>query len=361
MSYINTKRAKTAKGRRFLKKRESKIIENEKKALFLKASTASQIVTNILLDLTALKKPLSKMLSHRNPVQPFEDATPIEFLTKANDSSLFCLGSHSKKRPHALTFGRTFDAQILNMMEFTVDPTTYRSIQSFSSERTTLARLGAKPMIVFAGDAWESTEEMKQFKSLMLDFFHIHDTPKINLQGLDRVLQFTCSTDENNPTKKFVTFRHYTVQKKKGATRLPRVVLEEAGPRLDMSFSRSTEGSRDMQVEAMREHKQAKTKLAKNVEIGQMGELLGRLHLEKQDFDQIALKKTKALAKGKRANVIAPLKELNYKGGAGTIRKSPTAAVDDGDLSDDFEKISQQSKKRQKAIPSAYINSIISE
>eukprot|EP00461_Guttulinopsis_vulgaris_P003572 UN03573 len=111
----------------------------------------------------------------------------------------------------------------------------------------------------------------------------------------------------------------------------------------------------------MREHKQSKMKLAKNVEIGQMGELLGRLHLEKQDFDQIALKKTKALAKGKRANIIAPLKELNYKNGQATIRKSPAFNEDDGDLSDDFEKVSQQSKKRQKTVPSAYLNSIISE
>eukprot|EP00461_Guttulinopsis_vulgaris_P002498 UN02499 len=211
----SARRAKTAKGRRFLKKRESKIVEDEKKLICMKTTTSSQLINDVLQDLCTLKKPLSKMLSHRNPIQPFEDATPIEFLTKANDSSLFVLGANNKKRPHALTFGRTFDGQILNMMEFLVDPGTYRSIQDLSSERKTLARLGAKPMLVFLGDVWETNDDMKAFKSLLTDFFHIQDTPKINLAGLDRVLQFTASSDANDISKKLVTLRHYTVQKKK--------------------------------------------------------------------------------------------------------------------------------------------------
>jgi ribosome production factor 2 len=352
------RKPKTAKGRRLARKREAKVIEGEKSAIFLKTTTATAVIGNALLDLATLKKPLSKLLSHRNPIQPFEDATSLEFLTQVNHSSLFVVGSNNKKRPQALTFGRTFDGQILDMMEFTMDPTTFRSIQSLSKERETTARLGAKPMLIFLGDAFETSEDMKQFKSLMLDFFHIQDTPKMNLAGLDRVIQFTASTDVNDLSKKVVTFRHYTVQKKKGADKFPKVVLEEAGPRLDLTFTRAVKASRDLQAQAARIHKQARLdKHKKNIEYGFMGEKLGRLHMEKQDFNQIALKKTKSLGKGKRANVIAPLKELDYKAG-GKVRKRPE---DDGDFSDDFDKITKGSTKRQKTIPSAYLSSIISE
>lgn len=352
------RKAKTAKGRRLQKKREPKIIEGDKKAIFLKTTTASQLVSQALADLCTLKAPFSKQLSHRNPLQPFEDGSSLEFLTQVNDSSLFVVGSNNKKRPHALTFGRTFDGQILDMMEFTLDPSSFRSIQQLSAERQTLARLGATPMVLFIGDVFETSEDMKQFRSLILDFFHIQDSDKINLAGLDRVIQITASVNPNDLSKKLVTFRHYTVQKKKGQDKFPKVVLEEAGPRLDLNFTRATRASRELQALSMKKHKQATIKHAKNVEMGYMGEKLGRLHMEKQDFNQIALKKTKSLGKGKRANIVAPLKELDYKAG-GVVRKKPE--IDDGDFSDDMEKIVKGSTKRQKTLPSAYIGSIISE
>lgn len=216
-------------------------------------------------------------------------------------------------------------------------------------------------MMIFIGDSFESSEDMKQFKSLILDFFHIQNTDKMNLAGLDRLIQVTASTDPNDLSRKLVTFRHFNVQKKRGQTKFPRVVLEEVGPRLDLNFTRTTKGSRDLQVAAMKQHKQAKIKHAKNVEMGFMGEKLGRLHMEKQDFNQIAFKKTKALGKGKRANVIAPLQEVDWKAGGVIRKKAPQSQPDDGDFSDDMEKISQGSKKRQKRLPSAYIGSIISE
>jgi ribosome production factor 2 len=247
------------------------------------------------------------------------------------------------------------------MMEFTIDPNSFQSIQSLSKNRESIARYGAKSMLYFAGDIFDTNDDMKQFKSLMMDFFHIQDCNHINLAGLDRFLVFTASSDPTDISKKLVTFRHYTVLKKKGESKFPKVVLEEAGPRLDLNFNRAVRGSHEIQVASMKAHKAAKIKHAKNVEVGYMGELLGRLHMEKQDFNQIAFKKTKALGKGKRANIIAPLTPIDYKAvSQGTIRKSPPKD-DDGDFSDDFEKIVKGSTKRQKTVPSAYLGKIISE
>jgi len=46
-----------------------------------------------------------------------------------NSSSLFVLGSHSKKRPNNLVLGRTFNHQILDMVELGVE--NYLPMASF--------------------------------------------------------------------------------------------------------------------------------------------------------------------------------------------------------------------------------------
>ena len=55
-----------------------------------------------------------------NPdVRPFESggSSRIEFFCKKHDSSLFAVGSHSKKRPHNLVLGRMYDGHLLDMIE----------------------------------------------------------------------------------------------------------------------------------------------------------------------------------------------------------------------------------------------------
>ena len=42
----------------------------------------------------------------KNILRPFEDQTSLEFFAKKSDASLFLFGSHNKKRPHNLVFGR---------------------------------------------------------------------------------------------------------------------------------------------------------------------------------------------------------------------------------------------------------------
>ena len=64
--------------------------------------------------------------------RPFEDMSSIEFLCEKNDASLFVYGSHSKKRPHNLVFGRMFDFNLLDMYEFGLDFQTYKSISDFA-------------------------------------------------------------------------------------------------------------------------------------------------------------------------------------------------------------------------------------
>jgi ribosome production factor 2 len=114
---IARSKPKTAAGKRAQDKKLPVTEEGAKSAVFLKGTTTSQVVTDAIKDLCALKKPDAKMFSKRNEFRPFEDHKPFEFLSQKNDAALFCFGSHTKKRPHNLVFIRTFDYQMLDMIE----------------------------------------------------------------------------------------------------------------------------------------------------------------------------------------------------------------------------------------------------
>ena len=58
-----------------------------------------------------------------------QNSVSIEFLSQKNDASLWALGSHSKKRPHNLTFGRMYDGHVLDILEFGLE--NYKSLNEF--------------------------------------------------------------------------------------------------------------------------------------------------------------------------------------------------------------------------------------
>jgi ribosome production factor 2 len=76
--------------------------ESTKNILIMKGRSSCQTVNDILKDINLLSKPHCKMLSKTNDILPFEDVNSIEFLCGKNDSSLFMIGSHTKKRPNNL-------------------------------------------------------------------------------------------------------------------------------------------------------------------------------------------------------------------------------------------------------------------
>ena len=109
------------------------VAEGAKNALFLKGTKTSQVLQGMMSNLAMLKKPAAKSLSGRNAKLPFEDESSVEFLCEKNACGLFAFGSHSKKRPHNLILGRTFDNQLLDMFEFGVE--NFVSMESFKVRR----------------------------------------------------------------------------------------------------------------------------------------------------------------------------------------------------------------------------------
>ncbi|XP_038076077.1 ribosome production factor 2 homolog isoform X2 [Patiria miniata] len=282
---------KTQRAKRALEKRDAKITENTKKCTFIRGGNTSETVTRALKELYILKKTSGIMMQRKNMMRPFEDRSQLEHFAKKNDSSLFLFGSHSKKRPHNLVFGRMFDFQVLDMVELGIDKFT-----SMYEIKNAKCMSGTKPCLVFSGDLFETEHEYKRLKNLMIDFFRGPVVPNIRLAGLEHVISITAINGK-------VLFRSYRVSMKKSGSKTPRVELQDIGPSMDLVLRRCHLASLDLYKQSMKKPKQLKPKKKKNIKHDVFGTKLGRIHMESQDLDKLQIRKVKALKRQKPSDV----------------------------------------------------------
>ncbi|KAK5774099.1 rRNA-binding ribosome biosynthesis protein RPF2 PWA37_001107 [Arxiozyma heterogenica] len=292
---IRTVKPKNARSKRALEKRESKLVENVKQALFIPGQTSNKALHDIMVDLSALKKPDMKRFNRKNDIKPFEDFSNLEFFSEKNDTSLLVLSTHSKKRRYNLTFVRTFGYKVYDMIELQVVE-NWKLLQDF---RKQTFNLGLKPMFCFQGSAFETHPVYKHIKSLFLDFFRGEVTDLQDVAGLQHVISLTIQGDfhdgEPLPNVLFRVYKLKTYRSEQGGKRLPRVELQETGPRLDFKIGRVHTPSAEMVKEAMKRPKQLEAKSKKNVERDDMGDHYGRIHLGKQDLSKLQTRKMKGL------------------------------------------------------------------
>jgi len=181
------------KGEKRLKDKEPKVFELTKKAFLVRSRKTSELSTSFLNDIYMLKKPDCMKIDHRVDIQPFEDDSQLEFLSRAKEMSLFASASHTKKRPNTVTIGRMFDYHVLDMVELVLDPTGYRSVQSFPS--VFKPQVGNKPCFMFTGDAFENDIDFKNIKNILVDFFHGENTRHVNLEGISHIMSFVALPD----------------------------------------------------------------------------------------------------------------------------------------------------------------------
>lgn len=292
---IRTVKPKNARAKRALEKKEAKLVENTKQALFIPGQTSNKAMHDITVDLSALKKPNMKRFNRKNEIRPFEDASPLEFLSEKNDCSLLVLSSSSKKRRNNLTFVRTFGYKIYDMIELQVAE-NFKLLADFHKETFTL---GLKPMMTFQGAAFDTHPVYQHVKSLFMDFFRGETTTLQDVSGLQHVISLTVCGDfqdgEPLPNVLFRVYKLKTYRSEQGGKKLPRVELSETGPRLDFKIGRIQTPSPDMAKEAMKRAKQLDVKMKKNVELDSMGDKFGRIHMGKQDLQNMQTRKMKGL------------------------------------------------------------------
>ncbi|ODV98181.1 hypothetical protein PACTADRAFT_47983 [Pachysolen tannophilus NRRL Y-2460] len=247
---IRTTKPKTARSKRALAKKEPKIVENVKTALFIPGSSSNKFLHDCTVDLSNLKKPDIKRFNKKNDILAFEDASKLEFLSEKNDCSLLVLS--------------------------------------------------LKPMFIFNGQIFETHPVYKHLKSLFLDFFRGEVTDLQDLSGLQHMIAISAAEvddiDETFSKLPIVYFRVYKLKTyKSNQPKIPRVEIDEIGPRLNFKVGRYEEPSAELEKEALARPKQLEQKTKKNVETDFMGDKVAQIHLGKQDLSKLQTRKMKGL------------------------------------------------------------------
>ncbi|KTW29344.1 hypothetical protein T552_01299 [Pneumocystis carinii B80] len=283
-------KARNARSKREIEKREPKIEESGRTFLFLRGSSTNKVVQTALLDLYLLKKPNAIKFSRKNQIYPFENTSSLNFLSEKNDASFLVVGSCGKRRQNTLIFVRMFDYQVLDMLELRIEAAV--SMIEFKNEK---CFIGLRPMILFVGSLFESSPKYQLCKSMFLDFFHGKTTDQLNIEGIQyAVCLLTEEPTDENPFPP-VFFRLYMVKYMKEEGSGSKIELEEMGPRYDFLIRRTHEANEKMMKEAMKKPKKHLPKIKKNIDVDIMGDKIGQIHLAKQNIDQLQTRKFKGL------------------------------------------------------------------
>ncbi len=163
-------------------------------------------------------------------------------------------GSHSKKRPHSLTWVRCFGGQVLDMLELYVVQETARTLQQFKGEK---CKIGVKPLLSFSGAQFESpiANQYTLAKSMFVDFFRGGETQTVDVEGLQLLISFFAGEDGKGEEKANIQMRCWKIVTKRSGQKVPRVEVEEMGPRIDFVVGRIRQADDGVWKEAMKRAK----------------------------------------------------------------------------------------------------------
>jgi ribosome production factor 2 len=298
-----------ARIQRYLKSIEPQLRENGKRTLLLKGIKCSQAMGNLLKDMRSMQAPNAKLLTKKNAIVAFETEGQhsLEFLTTKNDCALFALASTNKKRPNNLVLGRTFDHQVLDMIEIGI--LRYKSIHDYGGS-VPKKRVGSKPLMLFLGDLWQQDHNCQKMQNLLIDFYRGDVIDKLVVSGLDHLIMFVAS--QHPKTEKLLIHQHtYFCKLKKDpanpSSKTPVPYLIPCGPDMTMMIRRTQFASPDLWKASLKQPHALKKKKVKNQSTNIFGETIGRLHLEKQDVDKMGGRKMNAL---RRADKVKKLEEM---------------------------------------------------
>ena len=178
-------------------------------------------------------------------------------------------------------------------------------------------------MIHFASELFDTHPRFIQLKSILIDFFNGEEIESICLPGIEHVISISCAptpaalnsaiaavnmypdqhpSAEDTSILPKVYIRTYTTKLLASGTRIPRVELTPMGPSLDLVLRRHQPADPELWKQAMKRPKLKKTdvekglgKKKKNMDVDEMGDLRGRVHVGKQDLLKLQTRKMKGL------------------------------------------------------------------
>ncbi|KAL4883775.1 valyl-tRNA synthetase mitochondrial precursor [Aspergillus karnatakaensis] len=284
---------------RILKAKEPKLIEDPKRTLLLHGSKCPAPLHTVLKTFHSLTTPHSLLFHKKNEnIHPFENVESIEFLANKNDCGMVVFGSSSKKRPNCLTVTRIYNEKVLDMLELLLLPNADGEQIPEMNKLSMHIGVGLRPLMLFSGSAWEDSTSTTHtmLKSMLVDLFKGETSDKIDVEGL----QYAIMVGAEEPTEGLapvIHLRWYKIVTKRSGHKLPRVELQEIGPKFDFKVGRTQEAPRDVMKEAMKQGRKPNEdlKLKKNIGIDLIGDKVGRVHLAKQDLGGLQTRKMKGL------------------------------------------------------------------
>lgn len=286
--------------------------EDRKRVLLLHGTKCPDPIRKVLKTIATLTKPHAVQLNKKNEnIHPFEDPSSLEFLALKNDCALVAFATHSKKRPNNISLMRIFNSKMLDLVELLLI-TTQEELQA--EDRQLQIGVEMKPMIVFAGSQWgddsasDQATLFRQLKSTFLDVFQGEEISSIDVAGLQYILMISADEMEgtiagpSDPANKpVVRLRWYRVRTLRSNTpKVPRVELDQIGPSFDFRVGRFKSADPNIMKEAMKHGRRAnEARTKKNIETDIMGDKLGRIHLGKQNLDELQTRKMKGLKRSR--------------------------------------------------------------
>jgi ribosome production factor 2 len=185
------------------------------------------------------------------------------------------------------------------MLELYLDAESFRRLAQFKNKK---CAVGLKPMLLFAGTPFESpvTNEYTLVKSFFTDFFKGEPADKIDVEGLQYIVSISArDTIDGEEVKPTVHLRVYLIRTKRSGQKLPRVEVEEMGPRMDFRVGRVKEADESIMKEALRKARTSQERPKKNISTDIVGDKMGRIHLGKQDLKELQTRKMKGLKRSR--------------------------------------------------------------
>jgi ribosome production factor 2 len=180
------------------------------------------------------------------------------------------------------------------MLELYINPETFRTLQQFKNKKPSI---GLKPLMAFHGTVFEDPNQTKYTlaKSLFIDFFKGQDASEIDVEGLQYLISISAEEPTDEKPNPEVKLRFYLLKTKRSGQKLPRVEVEEMGPRMDFALGREQFPDADMLKEALKKPKGSEPRTKKNIDTDVMGDKTGKIHVGKQDFGNLQTRKMKGL------------------------------------------------------------------
>lgn len=180
------------------------------------------------------------------------------------------------------------------MLELYINPETFRTLQQFKNKKPSI---GLKPLMAFHGTVFEDPNQTKYTlaKSLLIDFFKGQDASEIDVEGLQYLISISAEEPTDEKPNPEVKLRFYLLKTKRSGQKLPRVEVEEMGPRIDFTLGREQFPDADMLKEALKKPKGSEPRTKKNIDTDVMGDKTGKIHVGKQDFGNLQTRKMKGL------------------------------------------------------------------